>query len=335
MTEQITLNKDELLRLSEQQFETYQQHIIILNEAQLTKLRDAAGWSVKDHLYHLALAEGSMVALLDGTPIHEYLGVEFETYQEGDDAVNAVTQKRSRDLPLEEVLETMRKNHHAAMERIRTTDEADLERLFNDYRPNDTPREGTVMQALANNTFHHYEEHIPWIVDILNAGASKMSKTELLERMEHGFEAISRYLNSLTEKQLTQPTDAAGWTAKDHIIHMAVWEDSILALISGAAQWEHINVPREIWKQGEDAINAVLQQTYKDMPLEDVRLHYRESHQRVVAKLQTMSDEDLYRPYNHYQPKSQQERPIILWIQGNTYQHYEAHQPWIAAIVKS
>jgi hypothetical protein len=53
-----------------------------------------------------------------------------------------------------------------------------------------------------------------------------MPKAELLERIEAGFQEINQYLDSLTETQLTQPTDAAGWTAKDHVIHMAIWEDS-------------------------------------------------------------------------------------------------------------
>ena len=48
-----------------------------------------------------------------------------------------------------------------------------------------------------------------------------------------------------------------------------------------------------------------------------------------------MSDADLQRPYNHYQPSSDRQQPVIGWIIGNTYGHYEEHQPWIAAIVAS
>jgi hypothetical protein len=328
-----SISKDEFIKRSDEQFNSFQHYISDLSEEQLTKLKDAAGWSVKDHLYHLALSEGIIVAILEGQSIHEYMGIDLETYKQGDDAVNAVVQKQTRDLPLAEVLETMRQKHQQAMERVRATPEADLQRAFNDYRPNDTPRDGTVMLALANNAFHHYEEHTPWIVDILNLGAAKMSKDELLQRIEQGFQAINSYLDSLSESQVTEPSDATGWTAKDHIIHMATWEDSILALLSGTAQWEHMNVPREIWKQGEDPINAVIQQRYKDMPLDEVRRKFHENHQRVLDKLKSMSDEDLHKPYNYYQAISKQGRPMILWIQGNTYQHYEAHQPWIAAIV--
>lgn len=333
MTDLNTITKDELLKRSEEQYTAYEQYLSQLSEAQLTELTDNAGWSVKDHLYHLALAEGSLLALLDRQPIHEYMGVDWATYKQGDDAVNAMVQQRSHPLPLKEVLDTLRKNHQQIMERIRATPEAELQRPFTEYQPHDQQRTGTVMQSLIYNTFHHYEEHIPWIIEILNSGAGKMPQAELVARIEEGFQNFNQYLDALTEQQLTQPTDAAGWTAKDHVIHLATWEDSILALLEGAAQWDRMNVDREIWKQGDDAINAVIQQRYQDMPLADVRRTFRENHQRVLDKLQSLPDEALHRPYNHYQPKSKQERPVILWIQGNTYQHYEAHQPWIVAIV--
>ena len=332
MTDLGTITKAELLKRSEEQYNIYKYHLSQLSEEQLTKITDDAGWSVKDHLYHLALAEGSLLALLDRKPIHEYLGVDLETYKQGDDAVNAAVQRRTHTLPLTEVLETWRQNHQQIMERIRATPEAELQRPFHEYQPGDE-RDGTVLLALVYNTFHHYEEHIPWIVDILNRDAGKMPKAELLERIESGFREMNQYLDSLTETQLTQPTDAAGWTAKDHVIHMAIWEDSILALLSGEAQWERMKVEREIWKQGENPINAVIQQRYKDMSLADVRRTFQENHQRVLDKLQSLSDEDLHRPYNDYQPKTSRTQPIILWIQGNTYEHYAAHQPWIAAIV--
>jgi hypothetical protein len=98
-------------------------------------------------------------------------------------------------------------------------------------------------------------------------------------------------------------------------------------LLSGEAQWERINVEREIWKQGENPINAVIQQRSKAMSLAVVRRTFQENHLCVLDKLQSLSDEDLHRPYNYYQPKTIREQPIILWIQGNTYEHYAAHQP--------
>jgi hypothetical protein len=109
-----------------------------------------------------------MLALLDRKPIHEYMDVDRETYRAGDDAVNAVVQQRTHDLPLAEVLEMLRRNHQQVMERIRATPEVELRRPFNDYQPEDAPRDSTVLLALAYNTFIHYEEHAPWIKAIVD-----------------------------------------------------------------------------------------------------------------------------------------------------------------------
>ncbi len=167
MTDLSAVTKDELLKRWDEQYRAYEQFLSRFSDQQLTELTDAGGWSAKDHLYHLALSEGSLLALLDRQPIHDYLGVDWATYKAGDDAVNAVVQQHNRDLPLAEVLATLRRNHQQVMERVRATPVAELQRPFIEYQPHDQGREGTVMLALVNNTFHHYEEHAPWIAAIV------------------------------------------------------------------------------------------------------------------------------------------------------------------------
>jgi hypothetical protein len=53
-----------------------------------------------------------------------------------------------------------------------------------------------------------------------------------------------------------------------------------------------------------------------------------------MDKLQSLSDNDLQRPYNHYQPGSNADAPAISWVVGNTYEHYAQHISWIAKIVE-
>jgi uncharacterized protein (TIGR03083 family) len=160
------------------------------------------------------------------------------------------------------------------------------------------------------------------------------SKAELLRRIESGWNDFNPYLDSLTPAQLTQPTDAAGWTAKDHVIHLAVWEGGMVALLNQQPRQEAMGVDEETWRtHDDDKINAVIQQKHKDMPLDEVLKTFRDTHQRLVAKIQSLSDEDLERPYSYYQSHSKRETPVWHFIVGNTYMHYQAHKPWIAAIV--
>lgn len=160
-----------------------------------------------------------------------------------------------------------------------------------------------------------------------------LNKANLLRRIEHGWNDFQTYLGTLSEAQLTDPTDAAGWTGKDHIIHLAVWEDGMSALLDGKSQWEGMGIDQATWERGEDPINAVIQQRYHDLPLNNILQTLRRSHERLLEKVNAMTDEDLLRPYRHYNPNSDEERPVIWWVVGNTFMHFAEHKPWIEAIV--
>lgn len=161
-----------------------------------------------------------------------------------------------------------------------------------------------------------------------------MTKAELLQHMQQGWNDFNAYLKTLTPEQLTRPTDAAGWTAKDHIMHIVVWEDGIDALLSGTSRRERMGLDQATWDSRDfDQMNAVIQQCHKDKSLAEVMQTFQTVHQRLIAKIETLTDADLQRPYKHYQSDSTADKPVIGWVKGNTYEHYAEHRPWIAAIV--
>lgn len=162
-----------------------------------------------------------------------------------------------------------------------------------------------------------------------------LTRASLMNQMELSWNELQTFIASLTEDQLTRPTDAAGWTVKDHIIHIAMWENAGLALLEGKSKREAMNITPEIWEQDDDPINAVIQERYRDMPLAEVMQTLRENHARTMAKLDTMTEADLLLPHRHYQPNSTEERPIMLWVIGDTINHYRDHIPWMKAIAES
>lgn len=96
-----------------------------------------------------------------------------------------------------------------------------------------------------------------------------------------------------------------------------------------------MGITRDVWGQGDDAINAVIQAKYKNMPLVDVMSMFENVHARLVSRIETLTTEALERPYHTYNPPdSKSDDPVWAFVVGNSYGHYEEHQPWIDAIVR-
>ena len=162
---------------------------------------------------------------------------------------------------------------------------------------------------------------------------SSISKAELLQNMQIGWQDFKTFHEQYTPEQLATPTDAAGWTPKDHMMHLAVWEDGMYAVLEKTSRSEQMGFDSALWESGYDVINDIIWKQHRDKSLEEVLSTFEAIHQRLIDKVQNLSDEDLKRPYLYYQPNSVQVYPVIGYIIGNTYKHYAEHQEWIEAII--
>src|ERR1700690_184032 len=124
-----------------------------------------------------------------------------------------------------------------------------------------------------------------------------VTRAEVLDTLQTGWRAFNAYLDTLSEAQATGLTDAGGWTIKDHVIHLAVWEDSMNALFEYRNRAEAMGGDRETFQAGDwDKMNAVIQQRCQHMTWAEVRATFQAVHERLIAKLQTLPDADLQRP---------------------------------------
>ncbi len=161
---------------------------------------------------------------------------------------------------------------------------------------------------------------------------------ELLRRIQDGWDAFQAYLSTLTPKQLTQPTDAAGWRVQDHVMHLVIWEDGIVAVLNGQSRQARMGVDDATWKSDWHAddfftINDGIFQRNKSKSVDEVLAAFKDVHQRMMKAVGALSESDLMRPYNSFVQESKNANPIWGVIASDTYEHYAEHRPWIEAIV--
>jgi uncharacterized protein (TIGR03083 family) len=165
----------------------------------------------------------------------------------------------------------------------------------------------------------------------------RLTKAELLERMAASRQVLESAIAGKDEATLTRP-GADGWSAKDHLAHLTVWQRSLMALLEGRSRPAAMGI-EDLTQEEESGfadVNAVLHDRFKDQPLDQVLAEFRQSRQDLLAILDRFSDDDLYKPYSHYQPHDPPYNPdpVIGWIIGNTFGHEEEHLEWFEGLLR-
>ena len=159
-----------------------------------------------------------------------------------------------------------------------------------------------------------------------------MTSEELLQRVQSSWEDLNGLVSGLDDAALSRPGPEE-WAVKDHLVHVAAWEHSLIALLEGRDREAAMGLEPGT-EDNTEAINHAIWQTHREMPAQDVRRYFRETHARLRSALAKLSTADIEKPYSHYQPQSVDEtRPVIGWIEGNTYEHYDEHMGWIKSLL--
>ena len=166
-------DKAEALERIERARAALEQAISALDEAQLLAPGPHEGWSIKDHLAHLATWEAGLAALLRKQHRYAAMGVEDvdeETALSSNaDALNAVIYARTKGRSLAEVRDALRDAQNQLLEALAPLSEEDLRKTYSHYQP-DEPGEDSgepILRWIAGNSYGHYAEHQRWIEDLV------------------------------------------------------------------------------------------------------------------------------------------------------------------------
>lgn len=163
--------------------------------------------------------------------------------------------------------------------------------------------------------------------------ATNPTVPELRGRIEESWESLQALLARLDERQLTA-ADGEEWSVKDQLAHLAAWERSLAALLEGRPRDRALDLcdsEGEAESDDIDALNAAIRERAAGRTLAQILAESRDAHQQVLRALDALSNEDLLRPYGYFQPQVAQDdddddRPVVGWIIGNTFEHYDEHR---------
>jgi len=160
------------------------------------------------------------------------------------------------------------------------------------------------------------------------------NKAELLRYTEERWQAFAADADALPEATWTGPTDAAGWSVKDHVAHVVLWARTEFALLRHRTPMQQSQgVSDAVWNTGDhDLINEeVRQKTIGDSPAA-VRAERDRVFPKLVETVSRLSDDDLARPANDF-GLEEPGKSLLTVLTEYLGDHYEEHRGYIEKIV--
>jgi tetratricopeptide (TPR) repeat protein len=96
------------------------------------------------------------------------------------------------------------------------------------------------------------------------------------------------------------PPDASGgWSAKDHLAHLAWWRDRTARLVEAVRTGADPPPPVD-----DDTQNAIIYRDYRDRPAAEIVAEARQSWDHIAAAIEACSEDDLLRPHPHVKDRN-------------------------------
>lgn len=162
-----------------------------------------------------------------------------------------------------------------------------------------------------------------------------MTASEILARVDRGWEELDSLAGSLDDEGLSLHRGPDGWAVKDHLVHVAAWEHWLLALFEHRDMVEAMGAGAA--KRDVDDINRVVYESHRDDTVAEALRYVRDAHARLMAVLRRQSTSDFERPYATFFESGAEtdEQPVAVAVAANTYEHYTDHVRWIKEQLES
>jgi hypothetical protein len=137
-------------------------------------------------------------------------------------------------------------------------------------------------------------------------------------------------LDALSDDQLDAPIEAAGgWSGRDLMGHIVVWQEAALASAKELAVGEKSSTKERLDAEWDvpgvgDRMNAEYLQEFRAMPIEEVRARFRDVAGELRGYLTVVPESRWIKHADHQN-----------WFFSETTEHYEEHLPELRAILEA
>ncbi|HEX6292237.1 MAG TPA: ClbS/DfsB family four-helix bundle protein [Herpetosiphonaceae bacterium] len=142
-----------------------------LSDDDLLIPHDDAGWSVRDHLTHLAVWADGIAALLRRDDRWAAMGLVLDPADDTEpeyDVLNAQIQRQHHHLTPAAARAQLVAAHERVAAAVDALADSDLSAPYEHFVAPFTGQEGSLIyEYILGNTAHHYDEHTPWIIAIV------------------------------------------------------------------------------------------------------------------------------------------------------------------------
>jgi hypothetical protein len=123
----------------------------------------------------------------------------------------------------------------------------------------------------------------------------RLPKRELLQAIQLERTALDDLLALLTTRQMMQAgVTRGGWSVKDILAHLVEWQQMNLNWYEAGRRGEAVAMPAPGFTLRElPRLNEMIYRKHHRRPLQDVLQDYRSNHKRIVALIESLSDDDL------------------------------------------
>jgi len=339
-------SRAEVLERIERDRQALLQRLGNLDESTLTDPGPADGWSIKDHVAHLAAWERYLAALLTGGNRWTDMGLAGAPTGLEEAEINDAIYEQNADLPLAQVYADWDAAHTRVLDALNAMSDDDLMLPFSHFVP-DATGEGAsdpVVGWVNGNTWGHYAEHAGWIrialtsralAELPGPGDEPQTVRDVVATAALAQRSLRDILDGLDDVALSAPHGPDGWAIKDHLLHLAAWERGVAAMLEQRDRWSAMGLTDAQAEQTEDfnAINALIFEASRGQTAQEALVELEAAQDAMRSALEGLSDTDLVRPYDSFVSGAADPEagpPIVEIINGNTWGHYAEHIGWIA-----